>query len=73
MGKVGESAAAPQSARTRRKKTKRRLKATVAPHLFPIWQNVDDIVSPTERVAKRYTIARPDMEVVTPAPYPKVD
>ena len=58
-----------KSERTRRK----RLKATVDPHLFPMWQSADDIASPTERVAKRYTVAKPVLEVVTPAPYPKVD
>ena len=38
-----------------------------------MWQSADDIASPTERVAKRYTVAKPVLEVVTPAPYPKVD
>ena len=59
-----------KSERKRRKKTKKRLKATVTPHLFPIWQHVDDLVSPTETK----NVAKPNVEVkeVVP-PYPIID
>ena len=54
-----------KSERRRRKKVKKRLKAAVSPHLFPIWQNVNDLVSPKERVDK------PIVEVTSP--YPIID
>ena len=54
-----------KSERKRGKKTKQRIKAAVAPHLFPMWQNVDDLVPPEE------TIAKPIVEVASP--YPIID
>ena len=54
-----------KSERRRRKKTKKRLRAAVAPHLFSMWQNVDNLMAPRESVAK------PIVEVVSP--YPIID
>ena len=45
----------------RRKKTKKRLKAAITPHLFHIWQNVNDLVFP-----------KPIVEEVV-SPYPIID
>ena len=54
-----------KSERKRRKKVKKRLKAAVANHLFPMWQNADNLVAPKENVNK------PTVEVVSP--YPVID
>jgi len=56
-----------KSERKRRKKTKKRLKAAVSPHLFPMWQNVDDLISPTETES----VVKPIVEVMSP--YPVID
>jgi len=57
-----------KSERRRKKKVKKRLKAAVSPHLFPMWQNVDDLVSPEE------TVAKPIVEIAEVAsPYPIID
>ena len=56
-----------KSERKRRKKTKKRLKAAVSPHLFPMWQNVDDLISPTETAS----VSKPIVEVMSP--YPIID
>ena len=37
-----------KSERKRRRKTKKKLKAAITPHLFTIWQNVNDLVFPNE-------------------------
>ena len=57
-----------KSERRRRKKVKKRLKAAVSPHLFPMWQNVDDFMSPEKTVAKPFVEVA---EVVSP--YPIID
>ena len=58
-----------KSERKRRKKTKTRLKDAVSPHLFPMWQNVHDLVSPEEE-----TVAKPIVEVAeVESPYPIID
>ena len=54
-----------KSERRKRKKAKKKLKAAVSPHLFPMWQNADDLVSPKENFAK------PIVEVASP--YPIID
>ena len=52
-----------KSERKRRKKTKKRLKAAITPHLFHIWQNVNDLVFP-----------KPIVEIKEVAsPYPIID
>jgi len=50
-----------KSERKRRKKTKKKLKAAITPHLLHIWQNVNDLVFP-----------KPIVEEVV-SPYPIVD
>ena len=49
----------------RRKRVKKKLKAAVSPHLFPMWQNADDLMAPRESVTK------PNVEVMSP--YPIID
>ena len=49
----------------RRKRVKKKLKAAVSPHLFPMWQNADDLMAPRESVTK------PIVEVMSP--YPIID
>ena len=56
-----------KSERRRRKKVRKRLKAAVSPHLFPMWQNADDLMLPRESVTKPV----PKVEVVSP--YPIID
>ena len=41
-----------KSERRRRKKVRKRLKAAVSPHLFPMWQNADALIVPREYVTK---------------------
>ena len=43
-------------------KVKKRLKAAMFPHLFPMRENVDNLVSPMESVA---CVANPIVEVVS--------
>ena len=54
-----------KSDRRMRKKVRKRLKATVTPHMFSMWQNADHLVSPREIVTK------PTVEVMSP--YPIID
>ena len=54
-----------KSERRRRKKVRKRLKAAVVPHLFPMWQYAGDLVATRENVAKSI------VEVVSP--YPIID
>ena len=56
-----------KSERRRRKKVRKRLKAAVSPHLFPMWQNADDLMVPRESVTK----PMPNVEVESP--YPIID
>ena len=56
-----------KSERRRGKKVLKRLKATIAPHLFPMWQNADDLMVPRESVTK----PMPNVEVASP--YPIID
>ena len=54
-----------KSERKRRKTTKKRLKAAITPHLFPMWQHVNDLAFPDEDVAKPIVKVK---EVVSPYP-----
>jgi len=54
-----------KSVRRMRKKVRKRLKATVTPHLFSMWQNADNLVSPRDNVTK------PTVEAMSP--YPIID
>ena len=54
-----------KSGRRARKRVRKRLKAAVVPHLFPMWQNAGDLVATREDVAKSI------VEVVSP--YPIID
>ena len=54
-----------KSGRRVRKKVKKRLKAAVVPHLFPVWQNAGDLVAPRESVTKTTVEVR--------SPYPIID
>ena len=54
-----------KSERRRRKKVRKRLKAAVVSHLFPVWQNAGDLVAPRESAIKNI------VEVMSP--YPVID
>ena len=54
-----------KSGRRARKKVRKRLKAAVVSHLFPVWQNAGDLVAPRESAAKNI------VEVMSP--YPVID
>ena len=56
-----------KSGRRARKRLRKRLKAAVIPHLFPVWQNAGDLVAPRESDTK----PMPKVEVVSP--YPIID
>ena len=56
-----------KSGRRARKRVRKRLKAAVVPHLFPMWQNAGDLVTPRESVTK----PMPNVEVASP--YPIID
>ena len=60
-----------KSERRKKKKVKKRLKAAVSPHLFPMWQNADDLMFPEEMVAKPFVNVVEVAEVVSP--YPIID
>ena len=56
-----------KSERRRRKKVRKKLKAAVISHLFPVWQNLGDLVTP------RVSVTKPVHNVEVVSPYPIID